>query len=153
MKRKRLLIFFRISQERIFNETSLPIVESVVQGYNGTIFAYGQTGTGKTHTMEGDLKSEINKGITPRAFEMIFNLIKATYNTNYLIRVSFIELYNEEIRDLLAKDKSNKIKLDIREDREKGFYIKDLQDWIVNSPKEMIELMEKGRDLRIVGNF
>ena len=101
--------------------------------------------------MEGDLKSPIQKGIIPRAFEMIFNLIKATYNTNYLIRVSFLELYNEEIRDLLAKDVKTKTKLDIREDPDKGFYVKDLQDWIVNSPKEMIELMEKGRDLRVVG--
>jgi kinesin family protein 3/17 len=58
--------------------------------------------------MEGDIKSNEFKGIIPRSFEMIFNLIKATYNTNYLIRVSFLELYNEEIRDLLTKQKKQK---------------------------------------------
>lgn len=99
--------------------------------------------------MEGDFKNPEQKGIIPRSFEMIFNLIKATYNTNYLIRVSFLELYNEEVRDLLAKNQ--KQKLDIREDPETGFYVKDLSTFVVKSPKEMIDLMERGRDLKVVG--
>lgn len=136
-----------LTQERIFNETSLPIVESVLQGYNGTIFAYGQTGTGKTHTMEGDIRSETEKGIIPRSFEMIFDLIKTTYNTNYLIRVSFLELYNEEIIDLLSKSQDNQ-KLEIKENPEIGFYVRDLSNWVVRSPKDMIQLLEKGKELR-----
>ena len=65
--------------------------------------------------MEGDVKDPAKMGIIPRSFEMIFNLIKTTYNANYLIRVSYLEIYNEDIRDLLAKGK--KQKLDIKEDR------------------------------------
>lgn len=140
-----------IAQERIFNETSLPIVESVVQGYNGTIFAYGQTGTGKTHTMEGDIKSDLQKGVTPRCFEMIFNLIKATYNTNYLIRVSYLELYNEEIKDLLSKS-GNSQSLEIKENPEVGFYVKDLSTWVVKSPSDMIQLLEKGKEVKHVAS-
>jgi kinesin family protein 3/17 len=62
-------------QERIFKETAFPIVDSVLQGYNGTIFAYGQTGTGKTHTMEGNMDREQEYGIIPRAFNQIFDYI------------------------------------------------------------------------------
>jgi kinesin family protein 3/17 len=65
-------------QERIFKQAALPIIESVLEGYNGTIFAYGQTGTGKTHTMEGQRDSEAHKGIIPRTFEHIINAISGT---------------------------------------------------------------------------
>ena len=86
----------------------MPIIESVIKGYNGTIFAYGQTGTGKTFTMEGIDNPKEKRGIIPRSFESIFGLIKATYNTNFLIRVSYLEIYNEEIRDLLSKNHKDK---------------------------------------------
>jgi hypothetical protein len=76
-----------------------------MEGYNGTIFAYGQTGTGKTHTMEG---TGGDIGIIPRSFKKIFELIKMkSKNTNYLIRVSYLEIYNEKIRDLLNKSSSS----------------------------------------------
>ncbi len=139
---------FRRSQEQIFKETALPIVESVIQGYNGTIFAYGQTGTGKTFTMEGDLKQDESKGIIPRCFDLIFNLIKTTYNTNFLIRVSFLEIYNENIRDLLTKTESQK--LEVRQNPDTGFYVNALSTFVVKSPQEMIELMERGLKLRVV---
>ena len=73
-----------------------------MEGYNGTIFAYGQTGTGKTFTMEGAQTPEL-KGITPRTIEWIFNNIKNYSNQQFLVRVSFVEIYNEEVRDLLSK--------------------------------------------------
>ena len=136
------------TQEQVFQETAMPIVESVCQGYNGTIFAYGQTGTGKTFTMEGDFQTDINKGIIPRSFDLMFNLIKATYNTNYLIRCSYMELYNEEVRDLLAKNHQQK--LDIREDPETGFFVEDLSSWAVKSPSDMVELMLRGRELKVI---
>ena len=136
------------TQDQVFQETAMPIVESVVQGYNGTIFAYGQTGTGKTFTMEGDFETEINKGIIPRSFDLMFNIIKTTYNTNFLIQCSYLELYNEEVRDLLAKNHQQK--LDIREDPETGFYVQDLSHWVVKAPKDMIELMLRGRELKVI---
>lgn len=55
-------------QEKVFKQAALPIIESVLEGYNGTIFAYGQTGTGKTHTMEGIETEELQRGIIPRTF-------------------------------------------------------------------------------------
>jgi Tfp pilus assembly pilus retraction ATPase PilT len=91
----------------IFNQTAKPILESVMQGYNGTIFAYGQTGTGKTFTMEGVDAPEL-KGIIPRSIEWIFNSIKSYSDQNFLVRASFVEIYNEEVIDLLNKNIKNK---------------------------------------------
>jgi hypothetical protein len=101
------------NQEQVYKDTAFPIVESVLEGYNGTIFAYGQTGTGKTHTMEGKESPPELNGIIPRTFNHIFQSINAQgQNLQYLVRASFLELYNEEIRDLLSKGAK---KLDIRE--------------------------------------
>jgi hypothetical protein len=98
---------WKSTQELIFSQTAQPILESVMEGYNGTIFAYGQTGTGKTFTMEGVPTPEL-KGITPRTIEWIFNNIKNYNNRQFLVRVSFVEIYNEEVRDLLNKNVKNK---------------------------------------------
>ena len=93
-------------QADIFTETAYPICEQVIEGYNGTIFAYGQTGTGKTFTISGVPTDVRNKGIMPRAFENIFEQIKCDSVRQYLVRVSYLEIYNEEIRDLLNKKSS-----------------------------------------------
>ena len=79
-----------------------------MQGYNGTIFAYGQTGTGKTFTMEGVADKADLKGIIPRSIDWIFNSIKSYNDQNFLVRVSFVEIYNEEVIDLLNKNIRNK---------------------------------------------
>jgi type II secretory ATPase GspE/PulE/Tfp pilus assembly ATPase PilB-like protein len=68
-----------VKQQTVFQKAALPIVESVLEGYNGTIFAYGQTGTGKTFTMEGDKSSPEEKGIIPRTFDHIFKSIEGSY--------------------------------------------------------------------------
>jgi kinesin family protein 3/17 len=81
------------TQELIFNQTAKPILESVMEGYNGTIFAYGQTGTGKTYTMEGE-DNQQEKGIIPRSIDWIFSNIKSYTNQQFLVRVSFVEIYN-----------------------------------------------------------
>jgi len=94
-------------QEVLFKESALPILNDVIQGYNGTMFAYGQTGTGKSFTMTGKEEPHL-RGIIPRSFETIFSLIKGTYQTNFLIRVSYLEIYNEEVRDLLSKNEKQK---------------------------------------------
>lgn len=65
-------------QEFVFKQAALPIIQSVLSGYNGTIFAYGQTGTGKTHTMQGNIKCESAKGIIPRTFQHIYKAIEGT---------------------------------------------------------------------------
>lgn len=91
-------------QTDVYQAVGFPIVENVQEGYNGTIFAYGQSGTGKTHTMEGDLSSNEQKGLIPRAFSHIFESIGKSKDIQYLIRCSMFEIYKEDIYDLCGKD-------------------------------------------------
>jgi hypothetical protein len=117
-------------QETIFAETAYPIIENVLQGYNGTIFAYGQTGTGKTFTINGVPKDPILKGIMPRAIESIFKEIEMDPTKEYLVRASYLEIYNEEIRDLLFKNGQKKLEL---KDKDTGVYVKDLSTFVVKT--------------------
>ena len=109
-------------QEDVYNITAKQAVQSVLEGYNSTIFCYGQTGTGKTYTMEGFTyeSKNPNRGIIQRTIQDIFNFIETTSdsNTKFIIRASFLQIYNENISDLLKSDKKN---LQIREDKKKEF--------------------------------
>ena len=87
-------------------------MESVLEGYNGTIFAYGQTGCGKTHSMVGKLDDQHLHGLIPRSFTHVLKAAGDATSKEFLIRCSFMEIYNEEIHDLLAED--TKAKLDIK---------------------------------------
>ncbi|XP_072182236.1 kinesin-II 95 kDa subunit-like [Diadema setosum] len=109
-------------QRDLYDETFRPLVESVLQGFNGTIFAYGQTGTGKTFTMEGLRSNPELRGVIPNSFEHIFTHISRTQNQQYLVRASYLEIYQEEIRDLLAKDQTKR--LDLTERPDTGVYVK-----------------------------
>ena len=95
-------------QDDLYQQTAAPIIENVFEGYNGTIFAYGQTGTGKTFTMEGVNEPPELRGIIPRAFHHIFDLIdsRGGQTTEFLVRASYLEIYNEEVRDLLSRQVS-----------------------------------------------
>ena len=94
------------TQETVFNYSALPLVDQVMAGYNCTLFAYGQTGSGKTYTMEGvigDPASNVHEGLIPRMVRTIFDRILNESSTQYeyTLRVSFVEIYNEKLRDLL----------------------------------------------------
>jgi len=103
-----------------------------LEGYNGTIFAYGQTGTGKTHTMAGSETDHKQRGIMPRAFEDVFKSIEGdSVKTQFLVRASYLEIYNEEIRDLLSKNPKNK--LDLHEKPDSGVYVRDLSYFAVKN--------------------
>ena len=138
-------------QEHIYKQTAADIVESVMEGYNGTIFAYGQTGTGKTFTMVGNHEDPDMKGMIPRAFEHIFTNINNNTNptTKFLVRASFLEIYNEEIRDLLGRDP--KQKLDLKE-ADGQVYVKDLGAFVVTSEDEMMQVMRSGERNRSTGS-
>jgi len=129
-------------QQLVYEKTAFSLVESVINGYNGTILAYGQTGCGKTHTMSGVPEDEGLKGIIPRAFEHIYANITLTEQKNFLIRCSYIEIYNEEIHDLLGSDVNKK--LELKESTEKGIYVKDLSLVVVKSVAEIVQLMVLG---------
>ncbi|AEO69948.1 uncharacterized protein THITE_2120711 [Thermothielavioides terrestris NRRL 8126] len=102
-------------QSMIFEDVVRPVLDEMLAGYNCTIFAYGQTGTGKTYTMSGDLTETMgmlsdNAGIIPRVLQALFNKLELDEKENS-VRCSFIELYNEELRDLLAADENTKLKI------------------------------------------
>ncbi|XP_056189774.1 kinesin-like protein KIF17 isoform X5 [Falco biarmicus] len=135
--------------EQIYNEIAYPLVEGVTEGYNGTIFAYGQTGSGKSFTMQGVVDPSTQKGIIPRAFEHIFESVQCAENTKFLVRVSYLEIYNEDIRDLLGAD--TKQKLELKEHPEKGVYVKGLSLHTVHSVVQCEQIMETGWRNRAVG--
>ncbi|KAF5836468.1 kinesin family member 3a [Dunaliella salina] len=137
------------SQTEIFDVTARPIVDSCMEGYNGTIFAYGQTGTGKSHTMEGKEEPPELRGIIPNTFDYIFSRIGRESSKEYLVRASYLEIYNEDIRDLLSKNPNTK--LEMKENADKGVYIKDLMQFVVKSREEITSVLEVGRKNRSVG--
>ena len=129
----------------------IPLICKLFQGYNCTVFAYGQTGTGKTYTMEGlgeirgAWENDPNAGIIPRALSDLFDGLRTTDAVEYSIRVSFLELYNEEIFDLLsgADDQS---KLRLYEDGQKrgSVIIQGLEDVQVHDKGEVFKILERG---------
>ncbi|CAH2276986.1 kinesin KIF3A isoform X2 [Pelobates cultripes] len=134
----------------VYNLTARPIIDSVLEGYNGTIFAYGQTGTGKTFTMEGVRAVPELRGIIPNSFAHVFgHIAKAEGDTRFLVRVSYLEIYNEEVRDLLGKDQTQR--LEVKERPDVGVYIKDLSGYVVNNADDMDRIMTLGHKNRSVG--
>ena len=98
-----------------------------MDGYNGTVFAYGQTSSGKTHTMLGpSIEDEEQRGMIPRMVSQVFSQILAAPNEiEFTVKVSMIEIYMEKIRDLLEPSKTD---LKIREDKKRGIYIEDIME-------------------------
>lgn len=137
------------SQNDLYDYTCKPLVDSVLRGFNGTIFAYGQTGTGKTYTMQGLPMDVEKRGVVPNSFSHIFTHISRSINQSYLVRVSYIEIYQEEIRDLLCKD--NNKRLELKENPESGVYVKDLLSVVTKSIKEIEHVMNLGNQSRAVG--
>uniref|UniRef100_F7D4R3 Kinesin-like protein KIF17 n=1 Tax=Callithrix jacchus TaxID=9483 RepID=F7D4R3_CALJA len=135
--------------EQIYNEIAYPLVEGVTEGYNGTIFAYGQTGSGKSFTMQGLPDPPSQRGIIPRAFEHVFESVQCAENTKFLVRASYLEIYNEDVRDLLGAD--TKQRLELKEHPEKGVYVKGLSMHTVHSVAQCERIMEAGWKNRSVG--
>ncbi|KAI3381476.1 hypothetical protein SNEBB_001975 [Seison nebaliae] len=133
----------------IFKNIGINLVNSVTSGYNGVIFAYGQTSAGKSFTMKGVSDPPSQKGIIPRAFTQIFDKVDLTDNLHFIVRVAYIEIYNEEVRDLLSKDLRKK--LEIQESPDRGVQIKDLSWFCCQSVKDCETLLEKGCKNRVVG--
>ncbi|KVH94541.1 Kinesin, motor domain-containing protein [Cynara cardunculus var. scolymus] len=167
-------------QKDLYEQAVIPIVNEVLEGFNCTIFAYGQTGTGKTYTMEGECKrSKVagllcctlifavcfctllllsgpngelpsGAGVIPRAVKQIFDTLEHQ-NAEYSVKVTFLELYNEEITDLLApeeisrvvEDKQKKL-LPLMEDGKGGVLVRGLEEEIVTSASEIFSLLERG---------
>uniref|UniRef100_A0A8D3CD70 Kinesin-like protein n=1 Tax=Scophthalmus maximus TaxID=52904 RepID=A0A8D3CD70_SCOMX len=136
------------TQEQVYNTCAKQIVKDVLYGYNGTIFAYGQTSSGKTHTMEGKLHDPHQMGIIPRIAEDIFNHIFAMdENLEFHIKVSYFEIYMDKIRDLLDVTKTN---LSVHEDKNRVPYVKGCTERFVSSPDEVMDVIDEGKSNRHV---
>lgn len=141
--------FIDSTTEQIYADIGYPLVEGVTEGYNGTIFAYGQTGCGKSFSMQGIKDPATQRGIIPRAFDHVFETISVTEGVKFLVHASYLEIYNEEIRDLLGKDA--KQKLELKEHPERGVYVVGLSMHPVHNVADCEKVMDKGWKNRSVG--
>jgi kinesin family protein 11 len=157
-------------QALIYHDVVAPMLAEVLQGYNCTLFAYGQTGTGKTYTMQGDLtptpmgNPSAQAGMIPRVLFRLFHELESS-GTDYSVKISFVELYNEELRDLLAnelsapigtiqpmgqgsgasKDAAAQNGLKIFDDSNKrGVFIQGLEEVCVKDSADALQLLTKG---------
>ncbi|XP_026815310.1 osmotic avoidance abnormal protein 3 isoform X1 [Rhopalosiphum maidis] len=135
--------------EQIYNDIAYPFVEGILEGYNCTVFAYGQTGCGKSFSMQGVDSPPHQRGIIPRAFEHVFEAISVTDDVKFLVLASYIEIYNEEVRDLLSTD--TKRRLELKENPERGVYVHELSHHAVHDVIECQKLMEQGWRNRATG--
>ncbi|KAJ8568359.1 hypothetical protein K7X08_027892 [Anisodus acutangulus] len=149
-----------VTQEMLFKAAGVPMVENCMEGYNSCVFAYGQTGSGKTHTMLGDIEGgtrrhSVNCGMTPRVFEYLFSRIqkereaRREENIKFTCRCSFLEIYNEQILDLLDPSSVN---LQIREDTKKGIHVEDLKEVEVTSARDVMQQLLQGAANRKVAS-
>ena len=136
-------------QKDVFDFSIRSTVDDILNGYNGTVFAYGQTGAGKSYTMMGtDIADDDGKGVIPRIVQQIFHSILSSPSTiEYTVRVSYMEIYMERIRDLLAPMNDN---LPIHEEKNRGVYVKGLLEVYVSSVEEVYEVMKRGGSARAV---
>ncbi|XP_021289171.1 kinesin-like protein KIN-5B [Herrania umbratica] len=145
----------KAQQRTIYDQAIVPIVNEVLDGFNCTVFAYGQTGTGKTYTMEGGMRNKggdlpAEAGVIPRAVRQIFDTLEAQ-NADYSMKVTFLELYNEEITDLLAPEENSRYAEDkqrkpisLMEDGKGCVVVRGLEEEAVYSANEIYTLLERG---------
>ncbi|KAG4969415.1 hypothetical protein JHK84_035508 [Glycine max] len=129
----------------VYDVAAQHVVSGAMEGINGTVFAYGVTSSGKTHTMHGEQKSP---GIIPLAVKDVFSIIQETPGREFLLRVSYLEIYNEVINDLLDPTGQN---LRIREDVQ-GTYVEGIKEEVVLSPAHALSLIATGEEHRHVGS-
>ena len=136
---------------KVYDSSAKRLVRRVMEGYHGTVFAYGMTGTGKTFSMQGTRDSP---GVIPLAITDIFSYIRETPSREFLLRVSYLEIYNERIQDLLAPaavpgpgaPPQEEIKL--REDSKRGVFASPLKEEIVQSPTQLLRVIARGDQCR-----
>ncbi|XP_046715714.1 kinesin heavy chain-like isoform X2 [Silurus meridionalis] len=136
------------TQEQVYESCAKDTIKDVLGGYNGTIFTYGQTSSGKTHTMEGTLHDPQMMGIIPRIVLDIFDHIYSMQqNLEFHIKVSFFEIYLEKIRDLLDVSKTN---MAVHENKNRVPFVKGCTERFVSSAEEMMEVIDEGKANRHV---
>ncbi|KAF9879978.1 kinesin family protein [Colletotrichum karsti] len=137
---------------RVYDCIAKRLVRRVMEGYHGTVFAYGMTGTGKTFSMQGTASSP---GVIPLAITDIFSYIRETPSREFLLRVSYLEIYNEKIHDLLSMStgpgagaNGGQEEIKLREDSKRGVYASPLKEEIVQSPTQLLRVIARGDQAR-----
>ncbi|XP_045384099.1 kinesin-like protein KIF16B isoform X10 [Lemur catta] len=133
-----------VSQEMVFKTLGTDVVKSAFEGYNACVFAYGQTGSGKSYTMMGNSG---DSGLIPRICEGLFSRINETTRwdeASFRTEVSYLEIYNERVRDLLRRKSSKTFNLRVREHPKEGPYVEDLSKHLVQNYGDVEELMDAG---------
>ncbi|XP_007525822.1 kinesin-like protein KIF16B isoform X3 [Erinaceus europaeus] len=133
-----------VSQEMVFKSLGTDVVKSAFEGYNACVFAYGQTGSGKSYTMMGNSG---DSGLIPRICEGLFSQINETTRwdeASFRTEVSYLEIYNERVRDLLRRKSSKTFNLRVREHPKEGPYVEDLSKHLVQNYGDVEELMDAG---------
>ncbi|RUS86561.1 hypothetical protein EGW08_005700 [Elysia chlorotica] len=136
------------SQEKVFSSLGDDMIKSAFEGYNVCVFAYGQTGSGKTHTMMG---SQEDSGLIPRFCNALFSRLSENSSASYQVKVSYLEIYNERVRDLLKQSNNNTKSthnLRVREHPSDGPYVQDLSKHTVIDYEAIANLMSKGNTNR-----
>jgi len=139
------------TQQDVFEYAAMPVVQDVLLGYNATIFAYGQTSSGKTFTMEGpSIYDAEMRGLIPRTVSALFDgVLDAESHIEFTVKISYIEIYMEKIQDLLDEFRA-KGNLQVREDPQKGIYVAGATEKYVTSEEELLEVMTLGARNRAV---
>ncbi|KAG0651061.1 Kinesin-7 [Hyphodiscus hymeniophilus] len=138
------------NNSKVYDSSAKRLVRRVMEGYHGTVFAYGMTGTGKTFSMQGTATSP---GVIPLAITDIFSYIRETPSREFLLRVSYLEIYNEKIHDLLSTPPAGTLagpgvpqqeEIKLREDSKRGVYASPLKEEIVQSPTQLLRVIARG---------
>ncbi|XP_054459623.1 kinesin-like protein KIF16B isoform X4 [Anoplopoma fimbria] len=133
-----------VSQEKVFKDLGSDVLRAAFEGYNACVFAYGQTGSGKSYTMMGNPG---DAGLIPRFCEGLFSRIAAATRwdeASFRTEVSYLEIYNERVRDLLRRKSTQTYNLRVREHPKDGPYVEDLSKHLVQNYSDVEELMEAG---------
>nr|XP_044996614.1 chromosome-associated kinesin KIF4A isoform X2 [Jaculus jaculus] len=143
-------------QEEVFNTAVAPLIKGIFKGYNATVLAYGQTGSGKTYSMGGaytaEQEHEPTVGVIPRVIQLLFKEIDKKGDFEFTLKVSYLEIYNEEILDLLCPSREKASQINIREDPKEGIKIVGLTEKTVLVASDTVSCLEQGNNSRTVAS-
>ncbi|NXT46470.1 KIF4 protein, partial [Pluvianellus socialis] len=145
-----------VEQEEVFNTAVAPLIRGIFKGYNATVLAYGQTGSGKTYSMGGaytaSQEDEPNVGVIPRVIKLLFKEKEQRQDWEFVLKVSYLEIYNEDILDLLCSSRERSSQISIREDPKEGIKIVGLTERNVTCAQDTVSCLEQGNNSRTVAS-
>ncbi|KAM6116971.1 chromosome-associated kinesin KIF4A [Pterocles gutturalis] len=145
-----------VEQEEVFNTAVAPLIRGIFKGYNATVLAYGQTGSGKTYSMGGTYtasqEDDPSVGVIPRVIKLLFKEKEQRQDWEFVLKVSYLEIYNEDILDLLCPSRERSSQISIREDPKEGIKIVGLTERNVTCAQDTVSCLEQGNNSRTVAS-